>query len=213
MNSPPSDADNEVLNRRATLCLVIVIACIFFAIALVDMIVDHALSPVDPKFWIESGAVYGLEVTGSEFSATWNMTLVAQNPNQKLVIDFDKVQVAVYYGSKEDIYYLDDDQYTIAKTQLSPFFLFTGNQTVLNFKLGAVGASFRDNTAEEIYKGKAVRGSVKFGVVLVVGYRYRTKVLDKGSANIIDFYCDQLEFLFSPNTNDTGILTHQFRCI
>ncbi|KAK9932040.1 hypothetical protein M0R45_019291 [Rubus argutus] len=124
--------------------IVIAIAGIFFAIGLVDMMVHQALSPEEPEFWIESGAVYGLEVTDSdsEFSATWNMTLMAQNPNKKLVIDFDKVKVVVYYGSKEDFFYRDHDQYTIAKTQLSPFFLFTGNQTGLNFKLGVVGASF-----------------------------------------------------------------------
>ncbi|KAK9921114.1 hypothetical protein M0R45_029640 [Rubus argutus] len=212
MKRPLSDADNEALDRRSVTSLVIVMAVIIFAFVLVDTTVHRALSPEEPEFWIESAAVCGLKVTDSEFSATWNMTLLAKNPNKKLAINFDKVQVAVYYGSKEDFFHRDHDQYAIAKTQLSPFFLFTGNQTGLNFKLGVVGASFLDSTAKEIYQGKAVRGSVKFGVMLGVDYRYRTKVLDMGSTNIIQLYCDQLEFLFSPNTNDTGILTHQLRC-
>nr|XP_011468495.1 PREDICTED: uncharacterized protein LOC105352642 [Fragaria vesca subsp. vesca] len=215
MSDENDSPEDRRLNRIALMSLVLLISGCFLTLTLIDVVIDQVLGTEYPVFQLESAALYGLEVTGSsELTATWNITLLATNPNRKLVVGFDDVRVSVYHGSTENFVHADDEEsYILGKKQLSsPFFLFTGNQTRLNFNFGVFKGTFGGDTAMEISKEKALNGSVKFGVWLVVRFRYRTEVWGKGSPGILDLYCDEGEFLFSPKTNDTGILTHQLRC-
>ncbi|KAK9921115.1 hypothetical protein M0R45_029641 [Rubus argutus] len=129
----------------------------------------------------------GLKVTGTDLTATCNMTLLVTNLNHKLVMNFDRVQASIYYGSKDD-----------------------GLEDFIHEEIGVVEASVRDNlAAKQISDGKALGGPVKFGLRLVTIYRYRIKGWwDAGSPKNYVVYCEPLEFLFSPNTSDNGILTY-----
>ncbi|KAM5565627.1 hypothetical protein ABKV19_019578 [Rosa sericea] len=209
------DSYDKPINPHGVGCCMLILVSLMTTLLLIDTIVHQALNPEEPQFWVDSAAVTGLELTGSSgLTATWNMTLVAHNPNRKLVIDIAGVQVFIYFGKMEKYYWynhghLVERQHILATKLLPSFFLYTGNQTSLDFKVGVVGHCVDGETAKEVSQGK----TVKFGVFLHVEYKYRTKVWLMGDTRPIKLLCDQVEFLLLPNTNHhTGVSTGQFPC-
>lgn len=87
-------------------CALVLFIAIFFLIAvgIVATVVcgfakELALNPVDPTFHFQYATVSLLNVSASEFTTTWDVTLVASNPNHKLNISYDSLQATVFYGT------------------------------------------------------------------------------------------------------------------
>ncbi|KAK9921118.1 hypothetical protein M0R45_029644 [Rubus argutus] len=80
------------------------IPAILLVIFLVYMnTVDYKMSPEKPQFQIDSASVSGVSVTGSQLAATWNITLLAANPNRHLGVDYMTMEASLYYGDKNDV--------------------------------------------------------------------------------------------------------------
>ncbi|PRQ43711.1 hypothetical protein RchiOBHm_Chr3g0471371 [Rosa chinensis] len=159
-----------------------------------------------PQFRIDSAAVFELETTDYDLSATWNFTLVASYPNYGKLAIFDRVRAFVYYCPKDYMYFGDKYEYSLAKKQLPPFFMYGGNETRLDFRVGVIGAPVSPDEAKQISVGKTVVGSVKFGLMLMTPRKNTTD-----DTNGFIRFCDPIEFIFSSPTNNTGVFTGQSR--
>jgi hypothetical protein len=192
------------------------------AISLVSFLVymntvDYKMSPEIPQFQIDSASVSGVSVTGSQLTATWNITLLATNPNRHLGVDYMTIEASLYYGDKNDVVYWDRKSREVrivaiaTTTSYHPFFLDKGNQTrLVNFKLAVVCQDVGYGLAKEISEGVARRGLVKFGLRIKLWYDYRTKFWTLRGLKDDSFFCNQVEFVFH-NHNTTGIFTGQSR--
>ncbi|PQQ11044.1 uncharacterized protein Pyn_25543 [Prunus yedoensis var. nudiflora] len=80
----------------------------------------------DPEFLVHSAALqYPRNNTPSEFTAIWNLTLLAMNPNKKWDIYCDSLQASLFYYSP--VY----QRVLLAATSLRPLLLTTANQTLV----------------------------------------------------------------------------------
>ncbi|BFG18118.1 hypothetical protein CerSpe_043920 [Prunus speciosa] len=123
------------------LCCLLIVAIIVFAImSLVFFIAWLALRPCLPDFWVDFASIFTLNDTRFELTATWDLTLLAANPNHKLRIYYDSIQASLLYNH----------DYRLANV-VAPFVLTKGNQTCVGFKLATVREYVRDDVAKGIF--------------------------------------------------------------
>lgn len=174
-------------------------ACVavLILIAFVDWLVMH---PKLPEFKVESATVPQLDLSRSELTATWDISILAINPSQKFRIHYDHVDASIVYGDRNYI--------RVGRTSLRPFVVNTRNQTRVDMKLVAVSEWVGDDVANEISDERS-RGLVSFGVRLMTSVRFKCGLwLSKSRLMLIT--CDRVDFGFSPN-NGIGTLTGQWR--
>ncbi|KAL6138462.1 hypothetical protein ACLB2K_063744 [Fragaria x ananassa] len=177
MSHENDSTEDRRLNQISLMSLVLLISGCFLTLTLIGVVIDQVLGTEYLVFQLEFAAVYGLEVTGSsELTATWNITLLATNPNRKLVVDFD-------------------DELCITVQRKTSSMPMTRR------------VAFWERSSCRLLSSYS-RATRLVSTSISEFQRYRTEVWGKGSPGILDLYCDEGEFLFSPKTNDTGILTH-----
>lgn len=157
-------------------CALVLFIAIFFLIAvgIVATVVcgfakELALNPVDPTFHFQYATVSLLNVSASEFTTTWDVTLVASNPNHKLNISYDSLQATVFYGTDNN-----ERGRVLLATKPVPHpleCLTTKANTTLRFKIETVSAYVGDVVAREISDGRA-RGMVRFELNMLGWYKY-----------------------------------------
>ncbi|XP_050386627.1 uncharacterized protein LOC126802946 isoform X2 [Argentina anserina] len=151
---------------------------------------------------IESATVSGFKLDDSRLTGTWNFTLVATNPNQKVTVTVDTIDVSLfkYYTP----YY--------ATNRLPSVFVNSSGHSHVSFKLGLVDHYISDFDAIEIFQEKTTQGLVSFELKVAVFFTYRTKfwgIWDLKDSHLYSCTtCDPVQFGFSPN-NDTGVFTGQ----
>ncbi|CAB4290302.1 unnamed protein product [Prunus armeniaca] len=80
------------------LCLTILVGVIWlFNLTVRHILRDIEINRVDPTFRLHSATVSLLNnASASDFTATWDVTLVASNSNHKLNIYYDTLQAAIF---------------------------------------------------------------------------------------------------------------------
>ncbi|PRQ44120.1 hypothetical protein RchiOBHm_Chr3g0475711 [Rosa chinensis] len=172
----------------------------FFAVSAVIILITFlnwlVMHPKLPEFKVESATVSLLNVTRSELTATWDISLLSTNPNKKLRINYDHVEASIVYG--------DHNHIRLGRTPLRPFVVNHRNQTRIDMKLGAVSEWVGDDVANEISDDRS-RGLVTFGVRLMTSVRFKCGLwLSKSRLLLVT--CDRVDLGLSPN-NGTGTLT------
>ena len=138
------------LNRSENIVLVICLV----ALAILSLPDDYyATLWASPEFKVESATVTGLNATGSELTAAWDITLLATNPFRKHKLSFHHLHAWVVRG--------DYSRIGIGATTLPPFDVNKRNQ--VNLKLAAASQWVGCDVGKEIYDGQR-RGLVSFGV-------------------------------------------------
>ncbi|XP_021816910.1 uncharacterized protein At1g08160-like [Prunus avium] len=184
-------------NRPTLLCRLLIAAVAVFAImSLVFFIAWLALRPRLPEFRVESASVFPLNATGSELTATWDLTLLANNPNHKLRIYYDSIQASLFYR----------DHSQLATTSLPPFVLTKRNQTRVGCKLATVGEYVGNYVAKGI-SDERDRGSVRFGLGVFASVRFRSGLF-QSRPRVLRVFCERVDFEFAQK-NGTGTLTGQ----
>ncbi|TQD78097.1 hypothetical protein C1H46_036369 [Malus baccata] len=95
-----ASADGTI-SRQPNACLITCLMVGFVTIPVVSVLIvgvikDAKINPQGPQFRLESATVPQLNINGSELTATWDMTIVAVNPNHKLSMSFDSLQATVF---------------------------------------------------------------------------------------------------------------------
>lgn len=209
MEAAPAAEDNnprrvhweKVVDQGMLCCFFLILlgGFIYFAVS------DLRIHLVAPAFRLYSATMSLPDASASEFTATWDVTVVAFNPNHKLNISFNSLQAAVSYATK--VSYATDPSGSAAvllatKLVPPPPFLTTRARTTHRFTVETVSANVGDDVARKISEGRAHGGGVRFEINLLGQYRYAS--YDKSPR--IFKACYQVEFEFSPG-NSTGALT------
>lgn len=202
---------NYTLCSRLKQCpkvnIIAIVVCIpIYVLGILFFHDQYKLTPVEPWLRLDSSTVCKLNSSGSELTATWDMTVVAVNPNRVLAISLDSLQVTISYktdtGDKGR-----DVLLTTKPVPPPPSPLNTETSTAHSFKIETVSAYVGDYVAYQISEGRA-HGSVKFVFGMLGYYRYVNTSRWYLTRRRLEFgvFCCWVEFGFSPG-NWTGTLT------
>ncbi|XP_017248436.1 NDR1/HIN1-like protein 10 isoform X2 [Daucus carota subsp. sativus] len=144
--------------RDIMLALIIALICIAF----ISIIASLIIRPRSPRFTVISAAIAGVNVTGSEFKAACNLSVLAHNPNTNLVIWYRKLEVLLLYGS----------DYELSGTTIAPMFQSKRNQTVISARLVSDDVDV-DNDVVEGVASELRRGVITFRVRVLAGVRFK----------------------------------------
>ncbi|PQP95955.1 uncharacterized protein Pyn_34115 [Prunus yedoensis var. nudiflora] len=156
--------------------------CLAVYLFITMMSVPQAL---DPEFGVHSAVLwYPHNATrSSDLTATWDLTLLATNPNDKWDIYCHTIHASLFYGpgyqhltEQWQIYELA----VFAATSLPPLFLTSSNQTSVSFKLPMLSAYIGDDLSKEIFNDNITALSLRFGLKLSLSYRYYSVSLNIG---------------------------------
>ncbi|KAL6277648.1 hypothetical protein ACE6H2_021249 [Prunus campanulata] len=138
----------------------------------------------EPEFLVHSAALqYPRNNTPFEFTAMWNLTLLAMNPNKKWDIYCDSLQASLLYYSPVYQHVL------LAATSLRPLLLTTTNQTLVSFKLSTLDAYVVDDVANKISDGNTT-GLFVLQISVCYRYRLQSKDVKIPEPNVQNYYCD-----------------------
>ncbi|KAI5314359.1 hypothetical protein L3X38_043535 [Prunus dulcis] len=198
----PADGDNDGKPRQ---CALVFIAILFLiSVGLVATIVcsitkELAINPVNPTFHLQYATVSLLNVSALEFTTTWDVTLVASNPNPNLNISYDSLQATVFYRMDHS-----ERGRVLLATKPVPHpleCLTTKANTTLRFKIETVSAYVGHVVAREISDGRA-RGMVMFELNMLGWYKYTSYMTN---ARMFQASFKRFRFGFLPG-NWTGLL-------
>ncbi|KAI5314363.1 hypothetical protein L3X38_043539 [Prunus dulcis] len=131
--------------------------------------------------------------SASEFTASWDVTLVASNPNHKLDIYYDTLQAAIFYNANRSDSYRP--RVLLATKPLPPpSALRTRAETTCSFRIEAASAYIGDDMAKEISEGRA-RGMVRFELTLLAMYKFPNWYWTY--PKLFAAWCNPVEFGFS----------------
>lgn len=117
------------------------------------------LRPQVPVFHVDNLIVNNLNASRTDFAATWEANVTAENPNHKLKVYFDQIQSFAYY--KENF---------LTSSGVDPLFLATGARDVMRVRLAAnntVDHLVGNWVVDEIAKERS-GGVVNFNLRLIV---------------------------------------------
>ncbi|PQQ19781.1 uncharacterized protein Pyn_35107 [Prunus yedoensis var. nudiflora] len=182
------------------------IACLpYFFIFLIALTSLASVRPraFCPYFRVDSAALQYTHInatrSSSDLTATWDVTLIAANPNVKWDIYCDIFQPAVLYYNPIGL--------RLASTSLRPLLLKSSNQTSVSFKLPMQGTYIPDDVAKEISDDNTTTLPLKFGLMISVQCSYRAHLSKKRTPHSIvrDYFCNPIQVrVFSNDTNNNN---------
>ncbi|KAL6270231.1 hypothetical protein ACE6H2_027142 [Prunus campanulata] len=209
MEAAPAAEDNnprrvdwkKVVEEGYIFCVLLIILFVILVGGFIA-IRDHRIHLEAPAFRLYSATMSLPNASASEFTATWDVTVVAFNPNHKLNISFNSLQATVSYATDPS----GSAAVLLAtKPVPPPSFLTTMAQTTNRFRVETVSANIGDDIARKISEGRA-HGGVRFEIDMLSQYRYAS--YDKSPRMFKA--CFQVEFEFSPGNSTRALTrTHQ----
>ncbi|XP_068658129.1 NDR1/HIN1-like protein 10 [Aristolochia californica] len=183
--------------RRASLfrrlVAAFIAACVIFGA--VTLIVWLVLRPRVPKFSVTAMSVTPFNLSRTQLTASWDVTLAVDNPNKKMNIYYDSLKASVFY----------DDE-LLAENALAPFFMEKRNSTTLTARLAAI-SGYVDVSAAKDMTAERAEGQVKFDVGVIAGVRFRAG--DWWTRRrILRVFCEDVTIAFSSPTGP-GVLSRK----
>lgn len=159
---PPGAAKprHSVLVRTIAMVLLALIVLVGVAV----LIIWLAVRPKRLVYTIEDGSIHGFNLTNNHLNATFNLVIRSYNPNSKVSIYYDKVEVLVSY----------DDQ-NVAFNTVAPFFQPRRNVTHLGVKLVAQDVALYGAVAKDLGLEKS-SGEVELDVRVKAKIRFKVGV-------------------------------------
>ncbi|KAJ9699339.1 hypothetical protein PVL29_008103 [Vitis rotundifolia] len=161
--APPAPQSQLAARRSKLLRLIaIIILALIVLVGLVVLIIWLVVKPKGLAYDIENGSIHGFSLSDNHLNATFDFVLRAYNPNRKVAIYYDSMQVSVAY----------DDQ-TVASNGVQPFFQRHRNVTRLEVQLVAQSLLLSGPVSKDLQRE---RSSGKVELEVRVKARIRFKV-------------------------------------
>lgn len=141
--------------------IAIVLLALIILVALAVLIIWLVVKPKRLVYTIEDGSIKGFNLTNDHLDANFYFAIRAYNPNKKVKIYNDKVEVSVYYNDQK-----------VAFNSVSPFFQPHQNVTRLGVSLLARNASLNHEDSKDLRLEKS-SGEIEFEVKVKSRIRYR----------------------------------------
>lgn len=141
--------------------IAIVILALIIIVALAVLIIWLVIKPKRLVYTIEDGSIHGFNLTNDHLDANFYFAIRAYNPNKKVKIYNDKVEVSVFYNDQK-----------VAFNSVSPFFQPHQNVTRLGVSLLARNAALHQEDSKDLRVEKS-SGQIEFEVKVKSRIRYR----------------------------------------
>ncbi|KAI3822838.1 hypothetical protein L1987_10437 [Smallanthus sonchifolius] len=143
--------------------IAIVLLALVVLVGLTILIIWLTVKPKKLVYSIDDGSIHNYNLSNANhLNATYNFILRAYNPNKKVSVYYDKVDIAVLY---------DDD--TISRGTIDPFHQPKRNATRFKLNLASHDVSLREEVARDL---KVERSSGRVEMVVNFKARIRFKV-------------------------------------
>ncbi|XP_058109094.1 NDR1/HIN1-like protein 10 [Magnolia sinica] len=192
---PPQYDPRRALFLRRLIAAAIAVFIIIGAIIFIFWLV---LRPRLPEFTVRSVSVSRFNISSSQLTANWDISLSALNTNTKMAIYYDRVEASVFYGSD-----------LLSETTLAPFYQGKRNLTTVRATLAAVSEYVRDGVVRDLSEDRARRGSVNFHVKLLAWVRFRSGAW-RTRRHLLRVFCEDVR-VGLPSAARVGTLVGQPR--
>ncbi|KAK1435113.1 hypothetical protein QVD17_00873 [Tagetes erecta] len=145
--------------------IIFVLLALIILVGLTVLIIWLTIRPRKLVYFIENGSIHNYNLSnGNHLNATYNFILSAHNPNKKVSIYYDKVDINVLY----------DDE-TISRGTINPFYQPKRNTTRFKLNLASHDVVLLDPIARDI-KEERSSGQLKLHVKLKARIRFKVGV-------------------------------------
>ena len=158
---PPQQAARPRHSKLLRLIAIIILALIVL-VGLVVLIIWLVVKPKGLVYVVEDGSIHGFSLSNNHLNATFNFVLTAYNPNRKVSIYYDTMEVLVVYGDQN-----------LASNGVQPFHQPHHNATPLDVKLTAQSLLLSGSLSKDLQHD---RSSGKVELQVQVKARIRFKV-------------------------------------
>ncbi|KAG2680458.1 hypothetical protein I3760_11G100200 [Carya illinoinensis] len=195
-SSPPEGTPNVSIGKYA-LSLVAMLVSFMTLCGIISTFAWFTFKSKDPTLSIDALSLPTFDTSNSTLTATYDVCLTFHNPNDVLKLDFEEMEVFVFYKR----------HYAFAGSTMESFGMDAKETKSLNATLGKIGAhwTWEESVLEEI-RGDRKKGTVGFDFLI------RETVIFKGpwwlwwkGKETMAHYCSNLEVRFV-NATDVGRL-------
>lgn len=168
-------------------CAAVTALAMVVAVGLAVLIVWFIVRPAPLEFAVDDARVRGVNVTDGRLNATFEVSIWADNRNNKVSVYYDAMEVRVVY----------DDQ-SVASAEVTPFFHPHHNATEIRVTAAAVAAPLGESASRELRRDIA---GGKIVVEVVVRARIRFRIASfKSRHYTLRAYCTPVDLYLSPPT-------------
>ncbi|KAI3523358.1 hypothetical protein L1887_01422 [Cichorium endivia] len=160
---PPTP--NPPTRSKLVRLIAIVLLALIVLVGLVILIIWLTIKPKKLVYSIDDGSIHNYNLSnGNHLNSTYNFILRAYNPNKKVSIYYDKVDIAVLY----------DDE-TLTRGTIDPFYQPKRNATRFMLNLASHDVLLPDQIARDL-KVERTSGRVEMTVKLRARIRFKVGV-------------------------------------
>ncbi|KAF9599026.1 hypothetical protein IFM89_033371 [Coptis chinensis] len=171
---------NRQGNQGLLRCIAVAIIAILVLVGLVVLITWLVIRPKKLVYTLESGRVSGFGLHRDQLNGTFDFTLKAYNPNRRVGLYYDSIQVTVSY-----------DYETIAFQTLKPFFQPRHNVTHFEVKTVAQSVALLPSVAKDLRLEKS-SGEIELKIRLKARIRFKVGIWKSSHYNL-KVVCSQVE--------------------
>lgn len=167
--APPPGQAAAPARRPLVRCIVLAILALIAVTGLVALIIWAAVQPRKLKYSLEHGSITGFNLTNDRLNSNFNFVLRANNPNRRVSLYYDRIDVSVVYEDTK-----------LSANNVHPFYQRRRNVTFVDLDLvaknatvyGAVARDLRmERAAEELNLSVKIRAKIRLKVGLVKIHR------------------------------------------
>lgn len=164
-NTAPPPGAAKPRHSMLVRAIAILLLALIVLVGVTVLIIWVAVKPKKLVYTIEDGSIHGFNLTNNNhLNATFNLVIRSYNPNSKVSIYYDKVEVFISY----------DDE-TVAFNTVDPFFQPRRNVTHLGVKLVAQDVALFGAVAKDLKLEKSA-GEVELDVRVKAKIRFKVGV-------------------------------------
>uniref|UniRef100_A0A5B7AY86 Late embryogenesis abundant protein LEA-2 subgroup domain-containing protein n=1 Tax=Davidia involucrata TaxID=16924 RepID=A0A5B7AY86_DAVIN len=189
--APPLPPPQAARRRHSKLvrCIAIVLLALIVLVCIVVLTIWLVIKPKRLVYTIEDGSIYGFNLTTkNHLNATFNFVLRSYNPNRRVSIYYDKLEVMVYYSDE-----------VVAFNTVDPFFQPHRNVTRLGVKPVAQDVSMLGSEARDLRLEKSA-GVVELDILVKAKIRFKVGVW-KSRRRTLRILCSPVTVHFSSSKN------------
>ncbi|KAJ1379169.1 Late embryogenesis abundant protein [Sesbania bispinosa] len=189
MANPPPQSQAPKRSNLFLRYIAMIILALIILVGIAVLIIWLVVRPKHLEYSVEDAAIHNFNLTdANHLYANFDFTIRAYNPNSKVSLYYDHVEVSVRY----------EDQ-TLATNAVQPFFQSHKNVTRLHARLTAQTVALYDSVPKDL---KLEKSSGDIGLDVLIRAKIRFKVgVWKSKHRIMRIFCSPVLVNFSKAKN------------
>lgn len=161
MQNQPSVPAGRPGHSKLLRCIAVVLLTLIVLVGLAVLIIWLAVQPRRLVYTVEDGSIRNFNLINNHLNASFDFVIRSYNPNSKVSVYYDSIEVSTLYEDK-----------TVAYNIVDPFFQPHRNVTRLELKLAAQYMALVGSTARDLRLEKS-SGDIELTVLLKAKIRFK----------------------------------------